>query len=137
MTRTLLVSAAFAATALGLAGGCGTDDRPATWSYIHEAIIAPNCTTAACHNTSTATAGVKLHTSEAAYAILVGHACDGNDADGQAPRNFVDPGSPESSRLMYLLRGDDVRRRMPPDRALPAADIDLVERWILDGAPCD
>jgi hypothetical protein len=35
------------------------------------------------------------------------------------------------------LIGDNVRRAMPPDRALPDADIDLVEQWIVDGALCD
>ena len=71
------------------------------------------------------------------YAILVGHACDGNDPPGQAPRNYVDPGSPERSRLLYLLRGEDVPRPMPPDRILPYREVELIARWIEEGAPCD
>ena len=74
---------------------------------------------------------------EAAYAILVGHACEAPPSAGAPPRNFVAPGEPERSRLMYLLIGDEVKRQMPPDRALPDVDIDLIEQWILEGATCD
>lgn len=120
-----------------LAGGCGEDDRPATWSYVHAAIIAPNCTTASCHNDQTAVAGLRMSTAEGAYAILVGHACDGNEPPGTAPRNYVDPGHPESSMLIHLLRGEERGRPMPPDRLLPYRDVELVARWIEEGAVCD
>jgi hypothetical protein len=117
--------------------GCGEDDRPASWSYIHAAIIEPGCVTSSCHTRLNAQAGVQLHDRDAAYLILVGRACDGNDPPGQAPRNFVAPGQPESSRLMYLLLGDDVTSQMPPDRPLPDPDIELIERWIFEGAECN
>jgi hypothetical protein len=119
----------------GLAAGCGDDDRPATWSYIHEAILAPSCSTPSCHASATAVAGVDLEDREAAYATLVGRGCD--DESPAAPRGYVDPGHPESSRLLYLLRGDEVRVPMPPDRMLARRDTRLIEAWILDGAPCD
>lgn len=117
--------------------GCGEDDRPATFRYIHAAIITPACTTSACHSSFTAYAGVKLHSVEAAYAILTGRPCDGGEVEGEAPRNFVTPGQPENSRLMHLLLGDEVPRQMPPDRPLPDADIALIEQWILEGAECN
>ena len=117
--------------------GCGEDDRPASFEYIHTAILAPNCATASCHTEAVSQAGVRLHTIDAAYTMLVGRPCDADDIDEQAPRNFVDPGHPERSRLIYLLRGDEVRRAMPPDRLLPDPDIELIERWILEGAPCN
>ena len=117
--------------------GCGEDDRPASFEYIHTAILAPNCATASCHTEAVSQAGVRLHTVDAAYAMLVGRPCDADDIDQQAPRNYVDPGHPERSRLVYLLRGDEVRRAMPPDRLLPEPDIELIERWILEGAPCN
>lgn len=127
-----------AIAALLVAGGCGEDDRPATWSYIHAAVIVPNCTTSSCHNSYVAPAGVVLQDREGAYTILVGTTCE-PDQPGEAPAtgNLVVPGSPESSRLMHLLIGDNVRRAMPPDRPLPDADIDLIEQWIIDGARCD
>ncbi len=117
--------------------GCGEDDRPASFEYIHTAILAPNCATASCHTEAVSQAGVRLHTVETAYYMLVGRPCDGDAFDEQAPRNFVDPGHPERSRLVYLLRGDEVRKAMPPDRLLPDPDIELIERWILEGAPCN
>jgi len=122
------------AMSLLLAGCAEEDDRPATFAYIHQAIIKPNCTTSACHSTLSATAGLNLEKMEGAYHVLVGRAC-GQNIPGQAPRNFVTPGFPETSKLMFQLRGDQTRR-MPPDVALPPVDIELIERWVLDGAPC-
>lgn len=117
--------------------GCGEDDRPASFEYIHTAILAPSCATASCHTEAVSQAGVRLHTVDAAYTMLVGRPCDADYLDEQAPRNYVDPGHPERSKLVYLLRGDEVRKAMPPDRLLPEPDIELIERWILEGAPCN
>ena len=98
----------------------------------------PSCTTSSCHNEFNAQAGVKLQDREGAYTILLGATCEDEQPD-EAPEtgNLVVPGSPETSRLMHLLIGDNVRRAMPPDRPLPDADIELIEAWILSGAPCD
>ena len=115
---------------------CGTDDRPANWTYVHAAIIVPSCTTSSCHTEFNAQAGVKLADRENAYSILLGRTCNENP-DNAADGNFVVPGEPENSRLMHLLIGDNVSRAMPPDRPLSDADIDLIERWILTGAACD
>lgn len=95
-------------------------DRPATWSYLHAAIIAPNCATSSCHNSRATTAGVVLDDADEAYDALI-------------ERQFVVPGD-SASTLLDLLEGDE-RRRMPPDSPLPAADIDLVRAWIEAGAP--
>jgi hypothetical protein len=135
--RSLLVVAVVAALGLSGALGCGeVDDRPASWSYIHAAIIAPSCATSNCHSSLAATAGIQLHTPEAGYLFMTGRVCGGEELPGEAPRNFVTPGSPEYSPLMYLLRGEE-RRIMPPDTPLPEVDIELIERWILEGAPCN
>lgn len=116
-----LSPAAFAA-ALSLAAACTGDpaERPATWAYLHPAIIAPNCATSSCHSARVETAGVDLSGADRAYADLIA-------------RRFVVPGDPASA-LMPLLEGDE-RGRMPPDAPLPAADIDLVRTWIEAGAP--
>lgn len=133
---TLRALAALAGLAVATLG-CGEDDRPATWSYIHAAIIVPGCTTSSCHTEFNAQAGVKLADREGAYAILLGRTCDEPPDQAPSEGNLVDPGSPEGSRLMHLLIGEDVPRAMPPDRLLPDADIALIEQWILAGAPCD
>ena len=96
------------------------EDRPATWGYIHAAVIAPNCATSSCHSELATTAGVVLDGEDVGYHSLI-------------DRAFVVPGDP-GSPLMFLLAGDE-RPRMPPDAPLPAGDIRLIEAWIADGAP--
>lgn len=110
------------AAALTLAAACTGDpgERPATWAYLHPAIIAPNCATSSCHSARVVTAGVDLSDADGAYQDLLA-------------RRFVVPGDPTSA-LVPLLEGDE-RRRMPPDAPLPAADIDLIRAWIEAGAP--
>ena len=130
-TSTIFVAATFC---LGSITACvDTDERPATWSYIHATIIAPNCTTSRCHSSYNQTADLALDDRSAAYAQLTGRSCDtGIGLD----HNFVYPGDPDRSKLMFLLRGIEVRQ-MPPDIPLSDAEIDLVERWILEGALCN
>ena len=95
-------------------------DRPASLSYISAAILEPNCATSGCHSQLAATEGVQLHSVEAARVFLL-------------TGDLVVPGQPQRSRLMYLLEGEQTER-MPPDQPLPDADIELIERWILEGA---
>ena len=106
----------------GVVAACTGDpaDRPATWSYVHPAIIAPACATSSCHSALVETAGVALDDREASYEQLL-------------DLSFVVPGDPASA-LIPLLEGDE-RPRMPPDAPLPQADIDLVRVWIEAGAP--
>jgi hypothetical protein len=112
------------------------DDRPARWAYVHAAIVQPSCATAGCHSKLTALAGVDLSTMEGAYAVLTGRVCGQPVRPSDPPGNFVFPFAPERSKLLYLLRGDAVDV-MPPDVPLPEVEIDLVERWILEGATCE
>jgi hypothetical protein len=127
--------------ALALAVVCATacadvDDRPTDWRYLHTAIVAPACATAGCHSAAAATAGLDLSTATGAYTYLTGRICGEPVGPGAPPRNYVTPGSPEFSQLVYQLRGAG-RDRMPPDGALPEVEIALIERWILEGAPCE
>jgi cytochrome c len=94
-------------------------DRPAEWGYLHPAVIEPSCATASCHSELSAAADLRLDDEAIAYAQLL-------------DRQYVMPGDSESP-LLYLLEGDE-RERMPPDAPLPRADIDLVRRWIEEGA---
>ncbi len=94
-------------------------ERPASWAYVHTAIVAPNCATSSCHSALVETAGIALDDREDSYAQLI-------------DRRFVIPGDPASA-LIPLLEGDE-RPRMPPDAPLPQADIDLVRIWIVEGA---
>jgi hypothetical protein len=101
--------------------GCAGDplERPASWSYLHPAVIAPSCATSSCHSGLVETAGIALADREDSYAALI-------------DLSFVVPGDPASA-LIPLLEGDE-RSRMPPDAPLPQADIDLIRIWIETGA---
>jgi hypothetical protein len=119
-------------------GGCGGDDtRPAYWSYISPAIIQPNCATGSCHNRGTAIAHLDLSTADAGYDDLMRQRLP--PAPGAMPgrtevtRRLVIPGNPAQSRLVNMLRAFGAER-MPPDRPLPEADIELIEKWVLEGA---
>jgi hypothetical protein len=105
-----------------LVAGCiDPDERPATWSYVHAAIIEPGCATPTCHGSLGARAGIVLQERDGAYRLLI-------------DERYVVPGSASSSRLMFQLEGQETAL-MPPDAPLPAADVDLVRAWIVDGAP--
>lgn len=105
--------------------GCGStsDPRPAKWSYISPVIIQPSCATANCHSQLAARSGVVLDTVADGYQQLV-------------QRNYVMPGSPDSSSLISLLRAQG-SRRMPPDFPLPEEDVGLIASWIANGASWD
>lgn len=127
------------ALALGflLIGACDTAaDRSTSWSYIHASIVRPSCTSSACHSKLGAQAGVDLSTPDAAYLLFTGRGCDAPDVSGSPAGNFVRPGHPEASKLVYLLRGEG-GSIMPPDVPLSDVEIEIIERWILEGATCD
>lgn len=94
-------------------------DRPASWDYIHPAVIVPSCVTASCHSSLTQRAGINLEDKDAAYRTLI-------------DLQYVVPGD-TGSALLFLLEGDE-RTLMPPNAPLPEADVELIRQWILDGA---
>ena len=143
------------AVAFAGGGGCKqVDDRPAEWGYISPAIFQPNCATTSCHGPAAAVSGLDFSTPENGYASLtqlwvwVVVPPDGGRRPRPAPpaairngtkvceyqeRPLVTPYDPAGSRVVNMLRGRDAPL-MPPDRPLPEPDIELVERWILNGA---
>jgi|SRR5579872_7029192 len=122
--RNAITAVSLGAVVCAFVAGCGgADDRPAQWSFISAAIIEPSCATASCHSSVAQKAGVDLSTREIGYKSLTS-------------RNFVLAGNPDPtmSELMYLLEAKDAKR-MPPDFALPADDIELISKWIAAKAP--
>ena len=109
------------------AAECADDPAPPTWTRVSVAVMQPACGTVACHSALARRAGVVLDSRAAGYASLV-------EAE---PEPFVQPGAPADSRLMYLLTGAAVARMMPPEAPLPAAELELVARWICAGAEDD
>jgi hypothetical protein len=119
-----LPSSALGVALIALAAcGADTDTRPETADYIIEAILAPRCGRAACHSTDTREHGYAFDT------IAAGIASMKSSDHGRA---LVVPGSPEQSELVTVLT--DSNGPMPPDSPLPQADIDLITRWVADGA---
>lgn len=132
-----------------LVGACGSaeDERPADWDYIAPAIIIPNCATSSCHSEAAAVAGLDMSTPDKAYQSLLGTKAgvkycgdfleppqdDCMVQDTRFPRALVVPGNPSQSRTVNMMRARGAER-MPPDRPLAEGDIELVERWILEGA---
>src|SRR5262249_42517771 len=130
-----------------LALGCGADDRPAVWEYISPVIMQPNCASASCHSRAAAAAGIDFSDPDRGYTSLTAlktWIVDPSGTTGCRPmagtvvcqRNFrplITPYNPEQSRLVNMLRARGAER-MPPDRPLNQADIELVERWISNGA---
>jgi hypothetical protein len=133
---------------LTLVLGCETaTDRPATWTYLHAAVIAPNCATIGCHSQISSTSGRDLSTVASGYVMLTSHTCGAPPHPQDPPASvWVAPvnGDPEQAGLVQLMRGvymdlrySDRPLLMPPDQPLPDAEIDLVVSWIARGAPCD
>jgi hypothetical protein len=119
-----------------MTGACGNeeDTRDPVWGYISPAIIQPNCATSSCHSKAAAVAGLDLSTYDDGWYSLTQLKLSPNvAAKVPAPRPMVLPGNPDESRMLHMLRADGARR-MPPDRPLAGADIDLIATWILNGA---
>ncbi len=124
--------AVLALTCAALGACVEAEDRPAEWSYIHATIIEPNCTSSNCHTDISKAAGISFDDPDEGYQHLAGVSC----SSGQPARDIVVAGQPELSKLLYLLRGEEVLI-MPPDVGLPEAEVELVERWIQEGAQCN
>jgi hypothetical protein len=93
------------------------DDR-VSFTYIHTAIVVPNCATSGCHSTLSKSKGVDMEDRELAFGT------------------FLD----QDKNMLAILRGQGnptigTRLRMPQDEPLPEADIDLIARWIAAGLP--
>ncbi len=101
---------AWAIAALATTGACGReDDRPATFTYVYETVIAPSCATIGCHNKVSQTYGLQFETKAGAYAGLTGKACnEEDDLPGEAVANYVRPGDlPDEKRVGSGLLGCD------------------------------
>jgi hypothetical protein len=107
--------------ALFFVAGCGGTEvpTPVTFSYIHPAIIQPSCATSGCHSDWSRTAGLSLERRDKAYEFFL--------------KEYVEPGDAEDSDLMEVLTGEE-GFRMPLDAPLPRGDIELIRRWINEGA---
>lgn len=134
----------------GAVAGCGQDNRPATWEYVSPIIFQPNCATASCHSPAAAVSGLDFSDPDRGYVSLAqlwvwivdptgtpDNGCmvmRGTNVCQRNQRPLVVPFVPSQSGVVNALRAQGAPR-MPPDRPLAEGDIELVERWILGGAP--
>ena len=118
-------SISIVASALALSCGCGdaTDTRPETVAYITEAILAPSCGRGACHSSETKAHNYAFDTIPAAIAAM---------STSDHGHTLVVAGDPENSELVTILTSTS--EPMPEDAPLPDVDIDLISRWVADGA---
>jgi hypothetical protein len=149
LARHLRAAGLLAALAASIVvAGCGSaqDDRPPQWSFIYPAIIQPSCATASCHSDFTRRAGVNFgYSSEAYFQMVCRHfvvACPAvgttDPCTGEAATTAANcsMNAVMDSQVLYQLRAEGASR-MPPDFALPDADIELISSWIAAGAQND
>lgn len=109
------------------------EPAPTQWGHVHAAIIAPSCTTSACHSTLSSAGGLDMTDADSAYRALTGRACE----DTTTPAGgYVDTADPGASYLSVLLRLDGPSG-MPPNGRLADAEIARIEGWMKAGARCD
>jgi len=116
-----------------LVAACATDDRPRTIDYVTEAILAPSCGTAECHSTFSAQLTDIFDTVKGARSSIVRNALVRLDSVPQ-----YDPDAPGNATLIiWITRTDPFGLgigRMPQDAPLPNEDVELLQRWISEGA---
>jgi hypothetical protein len=112
MYRVVLVAAA-ALTACSQT----ENDRPLTVEYLTEAILQPSCSQYVCHSS---------------FSRANGYVFDTIEESRKSLKTIVTAGDPDSFLLQVLTR---TVKRMPYDSPLPNKDIELIQDWVLAGAP--
>ncbi len=110
-------AAAWVLAACGASSAHG-DDRTAFFESQIRPLLERACVE--CHSGEDASGGVRF-----------------TDRAGWADAGVVEPGRPEASRLLEVLRSDDPDERMPPPdsgQTVSAAEIRDIEAWIAAGA---
>lgn len=110
-----------------------TDEVPfrAELRCIQQFVYTPSCAVSGCHANPGVNLGLDL-TEGRSYSNTVGVT---SAQDSNLLR--IDPGDPDASYLLRKLRGDPgiLGERMPfGGPYLGNAEIDVIERWVLDGA---
>jgi hypothetical protein len=110
-----------------------SDELPfrAQLSCIQESVFTPGCALVGCHAAPLAAQGLDLSSGMAHTALV-------DSPSTETALSLVEPGNPDDSYLIIKLEGLDPRLvgdRMPQGGPfLSQAEIDVLRRWILDGA---
>lgn len=111
-----------------LLAACGTESSlPASdenLDYVTNAILVPYCAHGGCHTDATQPHGLAFDT--------VAHVQSALQQTGRDGVPILTRFSPHDSELYLVMISSD--RPMPPDMTMPHPDIELIGRWITDGA---
>lgn len=108
-------------TAIGASFGA---EAPVSFSRQIAPVLQEKCVT--CHGAEKAKGGYRMHT----FGALL--------KPGKSGEPAVTGGNPDSSELFKRLIASDADDRMPQEgEPLPSAQIDLIRRWIAEGAKLD
>jgi mono/diheme cytochrome c family protein len=119
-TRTLLARYSAICLSTLLAMTSAAEDPP-DYALEIQPILAANCVV--CHGPDEAEAGLRLDQHEVATAEL------------ESGKRAIIAGNPQKSELLHRVRINDDSARMPPDGPrLSKREIDLLTRWIKQGA---
>lgn len=99
--------------------GCAAEE-PDDWPYVYSTIIAPQCTTSACHSALSRAGDIDMRDAETACRTLT-------------DRGFVDG---KDSYLLAVIEREGPKG-MPPNGKLAKTEIDRIRAWIARGAPCE
>ncbi len=114
------------------ASGTGGEAAGCDFETAVQPIFSMSCAFAGCHGGADPQQGMSLEAG-AAHAALVG--VDSQELPG-TPR--VTPGDLDASYLWEKLGASpSVGAQMPPGGQLSASELEVIERWILAGAPAD
>jgi hypothetical protein len=107
---------------------------PVSFTTIQTQVFNVSCTFSACHSADSPQQGMNL-TSGSAYVNLV-NVPSVELADQGIAENRVTPGQPAQSYVVEKLQSNPPRSgvQMPVGQPLDSARIDLVVRWIQEGA---
>lgn len=123
------------AALLAMLGSCAqAADAPVSFKDDVQPIFNTQCVF--CHVTGAENGGLNLGRRDSHAALL-----SGSTQAGAMPR--VTPGDPTRSYLVHKLRGTQLEAggsgaRMPmydPPKPFPAEHLEIIERWIREGAP--
>ncbi|HKP58074.1 MAG TPA: PQQ-binding-like beta-propeller repeat protein [Polyangiales bacterium] len=128
----------------GSAAGSGAAGNSAgnssAFSAIYSQIIAPRCAGSVCHSSSSTGGSLNLPAGASASTVrssLLNKPASGPECTTSG-MSLVVPGNPEMSLLYRKLTDTPpCGSRMPPTGALPAAELDRIRTWIMNGAADD
>jgi hypothetical protein len=117
---------------------CGGMSSALDFTKIYNDVLSkPSYTCLACHGGTAPMGAFDIGTIDKAYTTLLGSGAGGKTTCAMSP-TYVKPNDPANSYLLNMLVMAKTRctpNLMPLGGMMDAADVDLITRWIMAGAP--